>query len=127
MSNCNKKISQYPFYTGATPSDLIFPVVDTSAYINYNITYDELISDISSSFFSGGCIDLITVHNIDGCSPINVLTDLIVNENITVNKNATILGNVTVLGTATTLNTEILLVKDNIITLNSTFLSLIHI
>ncbi len=85
MSNCNKKISQYPFYTGSTPSDLIFPVVDTSVYNNYNITYDELISDISSSFFSGGCIDLITVHNIDGCSPINILTDVYSESTITAN------------------------------------------
>jgi hypothetical protein len=113
MTNCNKKISQYQEYTGNTSSDLIFPVVDTSIYANYNIQYDSLVNaiqasvsgigiyniylsgdtlilerndgvniytDLSSLLFtgntSGTCISDLYVHNLDGCSPINFLTDL---------------------------------------------------
>ena len=50
MTNCNRKISQYPEYTGATPNYLIFPVVDTSIYANYNITYDDLVSALQNDF-----------------------------------------------------------------------------
>lgn len=55
MTNCNRKISQYPTYTGTNPSDLIFPVVDTSIWTNYNFPYDDLIAAIEGSF-SGGVI-----------------------------------------------------------------------
>lgn len=120
MTNCNRKISQYSEYTGLTPSDLIFPVVDTSIYSNFNLPYDNLVAAIQGSlsgsgiyniFLSGDttlvaehlgggyiyvdllpllnyvtyeftgntsatCISDLYVHNLAGCSPINVLTDI---------------------------------------------------
>jgi hypothetical protein len=119
MSNCNKKISQFPDYTGTSFNDLIIPVVDTNVYENFNISYLELTNsittslsglsisniylsgttlivekdngtsllvDLSSLLFTGNtsatCINDLYVHNLGGCSPINVLTEMIVNESL---------------------------------------------
>jgi len=54
MGSCNTKISQFPTYSGTTPSDLIFPVVDTSSYTNQIISYDDLINSLTISLSGVG-------------------------------------------------------------------------
>lgn len=125
-----------------TPKD-----ITNIAYLNVleelfinGISFDDYITTISPTFTgntSGSCISELYVHNLGGCSPINVTTDMIVNGklgiNITptydlhVNGSTNIIGNLTVLGTATlmgsgtTFYTQNVSVDDNIVTLNSTF------
>lgn len=65
MTNCNRKISQYSEYTGLTPSDLIFPVVDTSIYSNFNLPYDNLVAAIQGSFVTASQINAYTKTETD--------------------------------------------------------------
>lgn len=41
------KMSQFPHYTGGTPNNLLFPVVDTSTYLNNSINYSDLVNDLN--------------------------------------------------------------------------------
>ena len=43
------KMSQFPHYTGGTPNNLLFPVVDTSTYLNNSINYSDLVNDLNLS------------------------------------------------------------------------------
>jgi hypothetical protein len=57
MTTCNKKLTDFPQYSGTTPSTLIFPVVDssTSPATNYVFYYDGLVNSLAGSL-SGGSI-----------------------------------------------------------------------
>jgi hypothetical protein len=94
---------------------------------SYTITGNTVINQgLSANTISGGTISGIGTGLIN--IPISGVTNL---QNSLNNKfdtsggtvigSVTVTGNVTILGTATTINTETLSVKDNVITLNSTF------
>ena len=62
MTNCSKKISDFAHYPGTTPSNLVFPVVDTSTNpnTNYTFTYNGLVNSLSVTL-TGGTIDSVVL------------------------------------------------------------------
>ncbi len=79
MTDCNKKISQCPEYTGGIPNNLIFPVVDTSTYTNYNYSYADLASSMSDYIQS---VTGITSSGLTYNAPAGIMLESIIVTNI---------------------------------------------